>query len=586
MYSRIAAFVLITALAGFAQEIHLKTQTIQPDSTAISTIQPADLPGVHRIVQFDHFPSVEDLDTLLADGNVVLGVVPDNAVVVTAQTGSVTVRPGMSWIAPLNPADKLSPVLGNAAAISAVVEFHADVPQSAQEAVFAAEGMTSLRPAALMANHAIVMASPGGLTALAAHDEVAYIFPADPGLLNGGDLYPCIGMLTTAGPVAQYANIVHGWDLDSANAAHLGYVFGALTPNVAAATVKSEIVRALNEWSKITNVIFQAGTSATAPRTVLVEFASGAHGDAYPFEGSTGVIAHTFYPVPVNPESIAGDMHLNADVPWHVGSNMDIYSVALHEAGHAIGLGHSDNPGDVMYPYYRTNMALSANDIGAARALYGVPGAVSVISANPVITTTATGGASVAALPTPLQLTLNAVPSSTASGEASITGTISGGTPPFTVQWQTNHGYSGVASVASAAWIANAVTLVNGSNTVSVTAFDAAHQTASQTATITLIPPPAVTVSSVPVTVAITSPTSVEVTVSTATISLTGTASGGAGVTRVTWETCGGVTGTATGTGHWTASAIPLLEGTNTIMVRAYDSKGANGWTVQIAVRH
>ncbi|MGD1072518.1 MAG: matrixin family metalloprotease, partial [Bryobacteraceae bacterium] len=369
MCRRIGAFILLAAWAGSAQEIHLKTRTIRPDSTSVSTVQPAGSAGVHRIVQFDHFPSVEDLDTLLADGSVVVSVIPDNAVVVAAQTGMVTVRPGMTWIAALDPADKLSPALGNAAAISAIVEFHADVAQSAQDAVFAAEASTPLRPTALMANHAIVTASPAGLNALAAHDEVAYIFPADPDLANGGDLYPCIGMLTTAGPVAQYANIVHGWDLDSANAAHLGYFFGALTPKVAAATVESEVLRALNEWSKYTNVIFKVGTSATAPRTVFVEFASGAHGDAYPFEGSSGVIAHTFYPVPVNPESIAGDMHLNADVDWHVGGDVDIYSVALHEAGHAIGLGHSDKPGDVMYPYYRTNMALSANDIGAAQAL-------------------------------------------------------------------------------------------------------------------------------------------------------------------------------------------------------------------------
>jgi hypothetical protein len=93
-------------------------------------------------------------------------------------------------------------------------------------------------------------------------------------------------------------------------------------------------------------------------------------------------------------------------------------------------------------------------------------------------------------------------------------------------------------------------------------------------------------VSSGPVAVAITSPVSVEVTVDAATISLAGTASGGTGVMRVTWETCGGATGTATGTGRWQASAIPLLEGTNTIMVRAYDATGANGWSVLIAVRH
>jgi hypothetical protein len=366
---RIGTFVLLTAWAGFAQQIHLKTRTIRTDSAAATVARLEGLPGVHRIVQFDHFPSTADLDALLADGNNVVSVVPDNAVVVAAQNGSVTARPGMVWIAALDPADKLSPSLGGIQAVLAIVEFHQDVSQSAQESVAAAEGIALRRPPALLANHAIVMASQDELNALAAHDEVAYIFPADPVLVNGDDLNPCAGMLTLAGPIAQYANIEHGWDLDSGDAAHLGYIFSSLTPKVPAATVQTEILRALNEWSKYTNVIFQAGTDPSAPRTVLIKFASGAHGDAYPFDGTGTVLAHTFYPVPLNPESIAGDMHFNADVNWHAGGDIDIYSVALHEAGHAIGLGHSDNPGDVMYPYYHSSMALSADDIGAAQAL-------------------------------------------------------------------------------------------------------------------------------------------------------------------------------------------------------------------------
>jgi hypothetical protein len=597
MYKRAATLALMIAGAVFAQELHLKTRTIRPDSSVAGAAQTESRPGIHRIVQFDHFPSVEDLDALLADGNAVVSVIPDNAVVVTAQSGSVTARSGVRWIGAMDPVDKLSPELagsrrprfGADEMLTVIVEFHQDVAQEAQDAVAAAEGMTLLRPAVLVANHAIVTGSRRGLTAVAAHDEVAYIFPADPDLLTDNDFSACAGMLTLAGPIAQYANIVHGWDLDSGNAAHLGYVFGSLTQKLPAATVESEIVRALNQWSSHTNVIFHQGTDASAPRTVLIKFASRAHGDPYPFDGPGGILAHTFYPVPINTESIAGDMHLDADENWHAGGDVDIYSVALHEAGHSIGLGHSDKPGDVMYPYYRRNISLSANDIGAAQALYGVPGTVSGTSAVPV--TTAPGSGSAPA-PLPLRLTLNAGPSSTQANQTPMTGTVSGGTLPVSIQWQTDHGYSGQATITNAgsanpvAWTASAVPLVNGSNTVTVTAFDADRQTASQTTGITLVPPPATGGSGGPVTVAITSPASMVVTANAATISLAGTASGGAGVTRVTWQTSGGATGAATGVGHWLASAIPLLTGTNTIIIRAYDANGANGWAALVAVRH
>src|SRR5207253_7407999 len=97
----------------------------------------------------------------------------------------------------------------------------------------------------------------------------------------------------------------------------------------------------------------------------------GAHGDAYPFDGPGRTLAHTFYPSPPNSEPVAGDMHLDADEDWHTGANLDLFSVALHEAGHALGLGHSDRPGAVMYPYYHLVSGLTDDDIAGIRDLYG-----------------------------------------------------------------------------------------------------------------------------------------------------------------------------------------------------------------------
>jgi hypothetical protein len=274
-------------------------------------------------------------------------------------------------------------------------------------------------------------------------------------------------------------------------------------------------------------------------------------------------------------------MHLDADENWHAGSDLDIYSVALHEAGHALGLGHSDKPGDVMYPYYRSHMVLSTNDIGALQALYG-----NAAGAPPAPITFPAPTA-----PAPLRLTLDSVPASTQISQISVTGTLSGGKAPISLQWQTDHGYSGPATLARAggstgpSWSVTAIPLVTGSNTITVTAFDAARQTATQTAMIALTPSP-VRGFSAPVSLRITTPSSSVTTLSAPTMSITGTASGGSGIARVTWQTAAGASGTAAGKAQWQAADVPLLGGTNTIVVRAWDTSGATAWCSLIVVRH
>jgi hypothetical protein len=65
-------------------------------------------------------------------------------------------------------------------------------------------------------------------------------------------------------------------------------------------------------------------------------------------------------------------MHLDADERWQAGPNVDLFSVVLHETGHALGFGHTDDPNSVMYPYYRFGVQLSPDDIAGAQSLYGV----------------------------------------------------------------------------------------------------------------------------------------------------------------------------------------------------------------------
>jgi Matrixin len=581
--------VVLACLSGYgiacAQEVHLKARTITAGSIPANTSRRLREAGpVHQLLQFDHAPGTAEIEALQAAGIKVVAMVPDNALMVVASSRAIAayaVNNGdQQWLGELASGDKLSSSLDRADGVPAIVEFHADVNATVQQSVAAAENVTFERPANLLANHAIVTTSFAKLQMLAEHDEVAYIFPADPALLSENNLLPCAGMLTLSGPIAQYANLVQGWDMTSDHVAHLGYAFGTLTTRLPAATVQSEILRALDAWASITNVTFSPAASAAAARTILVEFASGAHGDAYPFDAQGTVVAHTFYPAPGNPESIAGDMHLNTAENWYVGSGVDLYTVALHEAGHALGLTHTDNPGDVMYPYYQEGKTLSANDIGAVRALYGAPNAT--VSA-PLTIAPATPPSSPAPAASPLTLELNAVTSPGQATAVSISGTVKGGTGTLSVQWQTDKGYSGKATMGtSGSWSVADVTLVAGANTLTVTAFDSAQHTATQSTVINTL---AVAPAAAPISILITSPSSAVTTATGTTISLSGKASGGSGVTKITWQTSGGAAGTANGVSSWVAPGVPLLTGTNTIIVRAFVASGASAWASVVVVR-
>ena len=586
MWNTSAALILgsffLTAAAG--QEIHMKTRTIHPlaSNEVTPRVRVNRGASIHQIVAFNHPVGVNDLDALNRAGAQVTGVLPDNAVVVS---GTMTSRPeGAVWVGAMEARDKVSPmVTANPTLNTAVVEFHSDVDAADQAALESKLGIAFLRPAGLLPQHVLVQADSDKIQILSEQDEVAYIFPADPSMLAGGNAYPCAGMLTTAGSVAQYANILHGWSLDADGAAHLSYYFGNLTTKVPAATVQAEILRAFAAWSSKIDVTFQPAASPNLPRSISISFASGAHGDAYPFDGPGRMLGHTFYPAPINSEPIAGNMHFDADEAWGAGSGVDIYTVALHELGHALGLSHSDDPNDVMYPYYQPGRALSSNDIGAALELYNAAASKPAT----VITTTVAPAAPVAPVTpaaTALALVVNAPASTTTSAAIELTGTLTGGKGTGTVQWQTDHGYSGNATLtASGSWTSASVPLVTGVNTITVTAFDTADQVTTKTAIVTL--QPTNTMGTSPVTISIASPVSPVITVKSSTITVSGKASGGVGITSITWQTSTGATGTACGTDTWVAAGIPVPQGNTTVMIKAHDANGASAWVAVVAVR-
>jgi hypothetical protein len=167
--------------------------------------------------------------------------------------------------------------------------------------------------------------------------------------------------------VAQYVySIGNGWDGPGRGTVSLTYSYGKETKQLPREVVIAAIERALAQWKTHAGIEITRTEGPDTLRSIEISFFAGDHGDGYPFDGKGRMLAHSFYPIVAEP--IAGDVHLNEDETW--SDPEKLYTVLLHEIGHALGIGHSDRPGAVMYPYFDTFTELQADDIKALQRIY------------------------------------------------------------------------------------------------------------------------------------------------------------------------------------------------------------------------
>ncbi|KAM7399602.1 hypothetical protein PAMP_018866 [Pampus punctatissimus] len=140
------------------------------------------------------------------------------------------------------------------------------------------------------------------------------------------------------------------------------------TPDLKKADVDRAIRKALNVWSDVTPLTFEKLHKGTAD--IMISFGAKEHGDFNPFDGPNGLLAHAYPPG----QGIGGDTHFDEDELWTKdSSDYNLYIVAAHELGHALGMSHSSEAGALMYPIYAysTGYPLSEDDIAGIQALYG-----------------------------------------------------------------------------------------------------------------------------------------------------------------------------------------------------------------------
>ncbi|KAK7386915.1 hypothetical protein VNO78_27287 [Psophocarpus tetragonolobus] len=140
-------------------------------------------------------------------------------------------------------------------------------------------------------------------------------------------------------------------------------------------SVRAVFAAAFARWAEVTRLTFRE-TASYFGADIRIGFFSGDHGDGEPFDGSLGTLAHAFSPT-------NGRFHLDAAEDWVVSGDVtrsalatavDLESVAVHEIGHLLGLGHSSVEEAVMFPTIssrKKKVVLAKDDVEGIQFLYG-----------------------------------------------------------------------------------------------------------------------------------------------------------------------------------------------------------------------
>ncbi len=182
---------------------------------------------------------------------------------------------------------------------------------------------------------------------------------------SGNQEYNLNGVRWEVDPVVHQAGATVTWSMATANYLADYIQFDGF---ISDAQFLSVIRAAFDAWEQVTNIDFVEVSDSSN-----VDIRLG-YGD---IDGSSGTLGVAYYSWNGSNELTQSFIEFDSAENWNLnigggGPGISAYIVALHEIGHAIGIGHSDDGGAVMAAFLNNSLTgLTQDDIDAAQAIYG-----------------------------------------------------------------------------------------------------------------------------------------------------------------------------------------------------------------------